>query len=300
MDFAKSPCTGISAIFVPEDSLSRSAAVWTLALLAVVACSAACRDGGSIAAPTRRVPTNSGPPLTFVGPLKLLIPEPHFDAAENTLLWFDDFSNDSTPLAAYVTLSDQFIHHETTAGIDGSGALRMDWVPRDGCADDSRLIEAAFPASVEVYAQFSVRYSPGFVFDWIGRGGPCTGNAKKLFFLWSHEGSRFDLISENHVLGVGSDNDHPLFAQNTGSPRTVEAITDGKWHRFTVHVRQSSTPTAPDGFIYGWIDGIQVWSVEHVATNNSGGYYDFKIPTTFNSGSPVAQSEWLDNLRVWR
>jgi hypothetical protein len=145
-----------------------------------------------------------------------------------------------------------------------------------------------------------VRYTPGFIFDWDYSGQhPCLGNAKKLFFLWSVSGSRFDFISENHTLGVGGDYDDPLFQQTAGPAVTDAMWGDGNWHRVTLHVRQSSTPTATDGFIYGWIDGVQRWSVPNWASQSSGGWNDFKLPTTFNQGSPVNQSEWLDELTIW-
>ncbi|HEV8410907.1 MAG TPA: hypothetical protein VGQ30_10380 [Gemmatimonadaceae bacterium] len=225
--------------------------------------------------------------------------EPFFDPDSSVALWVDDFERSGEgSLDRYVTLGSEAIHLESGAGIGGSTAVRFDWTRSTDCRDESRLIEHAFPETPEVFLQFSVRYTRGFVFDWRGNG-PCVGNAKKLFFLWSRSGSRFDVISENHAIGAGSDFDHPLFAQ-IGGALTPEALADGEWHRFTFHVRQSSTPTTADGFVYGWIDGKLKWARTAVATNNSGGYYDFKLPTTFNQGSPATQSEWLDDLRIWR
>jgi hypothetical protein len=236
--------------------------------------------------------------------------EPMYAAGTSVPLWIDDFDGDTThvndtsvggapgPLGSYVTLNAGSIHLEPGAGLGATTAVRYDWVRSTACTDDSRLIERTFPPTAELYVQFSVRYTPGFVFDWRGYS-PCVGNAKKIFFLWATSGSRFDVISENHAVGVGSDNDHPLFAQ-LGGAVTPEQLADGAWHRFTFHVRQSSTPTARDGFVQGWIDGRLKWSRMAIATNNGGGYYDFKLPTTFNQGSPVTQSEWLDNLKLWR
>jgi hypothetical protein len=234
--------------------------------------------------------------------------EPMYVAGVGTPLWIDNFDRlavtDSTAsttpgaFGAYVTLSRGSIHLDPKAGIGGSAAVRFDWVRSTACRDDSRLLEHGFPATPELYVQWSVRYTPGFVFDWRGNG-PCVGNAKKILFLWAHDGSRFDVISENHAIGAGSDNDHPLFSQSEPQ-MTPEQLADGKWHRFTFHVRQSSTPTGTDGFVEGWIDGKLKWSRHGVATHNSGGYYLFKVPTTFNQGSPAAQSEWLDGLTIWR
>jgi hypothetical protein len=235
--------------------------------------------------------------------------EPMYVEGAGTLLWRDSFDRgaaDAAMLSQYATMNGESgIHFDAAAGLNGSGAARVDWEAQTStkCADDSHLIEHSFTPSREVYVQYSVRYQRGFVFDWIGRGVGlgCAGNAKKLFFLWPGAGSsRFDFISENHALGVGSDNDHPLFKQNAGPVVSDEMLGDGNWHRITLHVRQSSTPTAKDGLIEGWIDGVQRWSWPNVASNAGGGWVLFKMPTTFNAGSPVKQSEWFDGLTVWR
>lgn len=230
--------------------------------------------------------------------------EPVFIAGTHQSLWADDFETSVSTASIYSRYAthsaETGLHLDVSGGRGGSKGLRIEWQPRAGCIDDSHFIEAGFPAAQEVVVQYSVRYQANFVFDWFGRGGPCSGNAKKLFFLWSAAGSRFDFISENHFLGVGSDHDHPLFAQHLGAPVTPEALGNGQWHRITLRVRQSSTPTATDGFIHGWIDGVQKWAVNGVASHASGGWVLFKFPATFNQGSPVQQSEWLDDLRIWR
>jgi hypothetical protein len=235
--------------------------------------------------------------------------EPAYASGVGTLLWQDNFDGrgtDAAMLSPYALMNGESgIHFDATGGLNGSGAARVDWPAQTaagGCLDDAHLIERSFAPSQEVYAQYSVRYNSGFVFDWIGRSGGlgCVGNAKKLFFLWAGSGQRFDFISENHAMGMGSDQDHPLFNQNAGPVVSDEMLGDGNWHRITMHVRQSSTPTAKDGLIEGWIDGVLRWSWPNVASNASGGWVLFKMPTTFNQGSPVNQSEWFDGLTVWR
>lgn len=245
--------------------------------------------------------------------------EPQYRPIVDRLLWWDDFDTaiPRTPppdregrdgrdgrYGRYVTVGAPHLQFADGDGLDGSGALRINWLesssrPGMRCADDSRLIEAEFPAARELFVQYSVRYSPGFVFDW-GRGGRCDGNAKKLFLLWAREGSRFVFISENGWLGVGSDADHPLFRQNRAAALLPTSLADGAWHRITFHVRQSSSPRAADGAVNGWIDGEQRWAYEGVVTHNAGGYHLFKMPATFNQGSPRAQTEWVDELKVWR
>lgn len=228
--------------------------------------------------------------------------EPSYQAGSGSLIWkdtFDGLASDAALLSNYITMNGESgIHADAGAGANGTGAARIDWQASTSCQDNSHLIERAMAPAQEVIISYMIRYTPNFVFDWQGRG-PCTGNAKKLFFLYSASGSRFDFISENHWLGMGSDYDHPLFNQNAGPVVSDEQLGDGQWHRITIRVRQSSTPTATDGYIYGWIDGVQRWAYPNVASNASGGWVYFHFPSTFNQGSPVNQSEWVDNLTVW-
>ena len=227
--------------------------------------------------------------------------EPVFQSGQR-LIWKDTFDgglSDAAVLGNYITLNPQYIHADASAGLNGTGALRFDWQASSACQDQSRLIEQGIEPTREIYVTYTIRYTPNFTFDWRNRSG-CTGNAKKLFFLYAVSGSRFDFISENHFLGMGSDYDHPLFGQNQNSTMSVEQLGDGSWHRITIHVVQSSTPTATDGVIEGWIDGVQRWSYRNVASNASGGWNYFHFPSTFNQGSPVTQSEWIDDLVVWK
>ncbi len=246
-------------------------------------------------------------PVTESAPPSLLA-EPVFSVARHDLLWGDDF--DAPPLritreryGRYLTLDARTLQFDPGAGVNGSGALRISWSAAErrsaSCNDDSRVLEASFPATPSLTVSYWVRYSPSFVFDWSGRN-PCSGNAKKLFLLWATEGSRFVFISENGALGIGSDHDHPLFAQNGNAVFTPADLADGAWHRVTLRVRQGSSPTARDGSVYGWIDGVLRWRYDNVVTHNAGGYHLFKMPATFNAGSPVTQVEWLDKLRIWR
>jgi hypothetical protein len=292
--------TDTSSIQVSSTGLATAVSPGSPSVLAV--CGGATGRAIVAVVPAPAKPMNPGLPPSAGS-------EPSYASGGGTLLWQDNFDGrgtDAAMLSQYSLMAGESgIHFDATAGLNGSGAARIDWPAQTaagGCLDDAHLIEHSFTASQEVYVQYSVRYNAGFVFDWIGRtGGPgCVGNAKKLFFLWAGSGQRFDFISENHALGMGSDNDHPLFNQNVGSVVSDEILGDGNWHRITMHVRQSSTPTATDGLIEGWIDGVQRWSWPNIASNASGGWVLFKMPTTFNQGSPVAQSEWFDGLTVWR
>jgi hypothetical protein len=234
--------------------------------------------------------------------------EPIYRSGVNKLLHEDDFSgvtSDAALMARYITQGgERGIHLDRTGGTNGSQALRIDWErqAQGTCQDDSHLIEKGWPGGErEVVLQWTARYQPGFIWDHVGRYLSCPrGNAKKLAFLWAaNDSGRFMLICENHRLGIGSDQDHPLLAPNVGPEMTPERLGDGEWHRITLRVRQSSRLTTPDGAVWGWIDGVPRWAYDGIASHATGGWTLFKLPTTFNAGSPVAQREWIDSLRVW-
>ncbi len=199
-----------------------------------------------------------------------------------------------------------YMSPDPTAGPNGTTALRITWPKSTTCQDDWSGIEHAIPgAPTEIYMQYSVRYQAGFSFDWLYSGQtPCTGTAKKLVLIWSGDNaSRFLYITENHELHAGSDYDEvnktPM-GQNTGSTMALSQLGDGNWHRITFHIKQSSTRTSTDGFVYGWIDGVLRWSRPNWASGSIGGWVDLKMPSTFNQGSPANQSEWMSGLTIWK
>jgi hypothetical protein len=249
---------------------------------------------------------------------KQSLPEPMPTAG--TILWHDDFSsypNSTSLLGAYNHISgENGIFLDATGGYGGSPGMRVDWKQQTntnrstgGCNDEDHLIEHSFTASTEIYVQYYVRYQPGFQFDWRteianGTAGQCDGGAKKLFLIPAVSGARLQLVSENHHIVLYTENQLSLMTgqpgiQNVGTEVPPEQLGDGNWHRITIHARMSSSPSATDGFLYGWIDGQLKWSNPAYATGNTGGWWVFQTPTVFNNGSPVTQSEWMDNLTVW-
>lgn len=245
----------------------------------------------------------AGPPSPAVPPWAAAEPVP----ASGTTLWRDTFDAPDAGIGSYAVMQADYLHADPLAGDGGtSGALRMDWPRSTTCSDEWTGLDRAIPgAPTELYIQFSVRYQPGFQFDWRNAGAsPCDGNAKKLFLVWSGDNrSRFMYVSEDHELRAASDYENGLGtsrSQNTGPAMSLEQYADGKWHRVTFHIKQSSSITATDGFLYGWIDGVRRWSRPNWASGSVGGWVEFKMPSTFNQGSPANQSEWVDNLTIWR
>jgi hypothetical protein len=260
-------------------------------------------------------PATPSPPATPVVEPMPVLPEPVFRAGTGTLLWQDSFDGllgDVTMLLNYVGMQASFLHADAGGGLGGSGAMRMDWTRSTSCQDDWRGIERSLAgAPREVIVQYSVRYSPGFVFDWAYSGqSPCDGNAKKFMRLvagtsggapcGTAAGADFLFVSEDHDLRAEGICASRLSSQNVGAPTSLSELADGKWHRVTFHVKQSSSLTAADGFFHGWIDGVQRWSMPNWASRSVGGWGFLRLPGTFNRGSPATQSEWLDDLKIWR
>lgn len=231
--------------------------------------------------------------------------EPSF-LSTDTLIHFDDFSSYKDTASfknAYILESggDTGLFLDPTGGMGGKAAMRIDWLASAGCQDAGHLIEMS-PTPVpnkDHYVQFVVKYQKGFVFDWnYSNQHPCVGNAKKLFLAGGVVGDRFDFICENHIIHMGRDA-QPLLNQNLNTAVTPELYGDGNWHRVTLRIRQSTSLTATDGILEGWIDGIQRWKYSSWQSGSTGGFYYFRMPATFNQGSPVNQSEWMDSWRIW-
>jgi uncharacterized protein YjdB len=232
-------------------------------------------------------------------------PMPNF----GTNIWQDAFNatSDATMLANYATMTSPTtaMHADLTGGLNGGGALRIDWTKNTTCSDQWSGIERSIPgAPTEIYIQYSVRFTPGFLFDWIHTGSsPCAGNAKKMFLVWSGDNaSRFLFTAVDLNLSAESDYEAVIGAsakQNTPSPMSTAQFGDGNWHRVTFHLKQSSSTTATDGIMEGWIDGVLRWSKPNWASGSVGGWVDFKTPSTFNQGSPANQSEWMAGFTIW-
>ena len=118
-----------------------------------------------------------------------------------------------------------FLHADPNAGVNGTGALRMDWPKSTTCSDDWTGLDHAIPgAPTEIYIQFSVKYQPGFQFDWLNAGAsPCAGNAKKLFLVWSGDNrSRFIYVAEDHDLRAASDYEDALGTNRSQNGRVAD------------------------------------------------------------------------------
>ena len=242
---------------------------------------------------TVNAPVSSSPPPSTSEP-----------TPSSSIIWQDQFqsyTSTSSLMASYTHLNNESkIFLDATGGVSGSQSARIDWPKQaaGSCTDDDHLLEKGFAGTQEIYAQYYVRYQAGFVFDWGGFSG-CNGNAKKLFLIPGGTGSRLDLISENHHIVLYEDHvGYYSGLQNVGTEFTPEMLGDGNWHRITIHARLSSSSGANDGIIEGWIDGVKHWSLPNPVSGT--GYNYFQVPTVFNQGSPVAQSEWMDNLVVWK
>ncbi len=223
---------------------------------------------------------------------------------QKVLLWADEFSSltDESLLSQYLLMQSNFLHAD-------NGSIRMDWKRNgDSCAGDWRGIERSWQGlPKEIYFEYRVRYEPGFKFDWLYSGeSPCRGTAKKLFIIWpnSSEQYRFLFVNENHELKAGSDYNEVVFGgflpQNLEPKMALEEFGNGEWHTVSFHIKQATTPTGDDGFLYGSIDGVPRWSYPKWASGSTGGWLTFQAPANINEGSPRDQSEWMDDLRIWK
>jgi hypothetical protein len=246
-----------------------------------------------------------------------LRPEPTVVSAN--LLWSEDFpyTTDAALDAAYYSLQNvgnsAFAHADPTGGYNGSGAMRIDWIPNSplsACTDEDVVVEKSYTNSTEVYFQWWCKYTAGFMFDWRGTGGPCNGASKKMWLSPAPSpGVRGNLWCENHHFQFYADQNHygvngefhngvTLGNMNVGPEFTPEMLGDGNWHRFTLHQKAQSASGVYDGLFEGWIDGVQHWYWPNF-DSNALSYYVVQTPSVFNTGVPQSQSEWFSVIRCW-
>jgi len=100
--------------------------------------------------------------------------EPSYVAGAAPLIWrdnFDSVTTDAAMLAKYATLSANFMHHDATGGLSGSGAARIDWKASTSCADDSRVLEKDFAAPAKEDRPYEVHGKRKESHDALGRVG---------------------------------------------------------------------------------------------------------------------------------
>ena len=149
-----------------------------------------------------------------------------------------------------------------------------------------------------------MRYQAGFQFDWRAAGACPTGNGKKLFLLLSESGSRLQLFSENHHIVLYTEN-HLVGTTQPGIPerRFTEFTPEDLGRRqLAPHYdsRKDEFDADSDGRVPVRLDRRQSQMVQSsLRDRKQRRRYAWPTPAVFNDGSPVAQSEWMDNLSVW-
>ena len=129
---------------------------------------------------------------------------------------------------------------------------------------------------------------------------------KKMFLLFVGDGSvgRVTInpsafsIQPSNAGKVDSEFDH-WPAGITNEDAFLTWLTDGRWHRYTLMRKPESSDGAGDGALMMWVDGYLV-----IDRQNFGTYAartgSILLAGTFNGGSSQVQTEYYDQVVVWR
>jgi hypothetical protein len=264
------------------------------------------------------------------------------------IFWEEDFDgyDDVNALKAAYGDTEQAgtIALDATGGVGGSKAYRVDWEarPPPNCVGKTMNNTVALlhthPAPLtarEFFMQTWVRFSPEFVFvNW-----HCDGNARKHWLhyrdgvsggqgrlgmlvtaenarppIWAPAGTYFGtrwhveaeaLPSESGYVGLRQ---HLNDGSGGGPDKRPQGIADDQWHRQTLRVRLESSPSAGDGLVQMWIDGLLVMDYDGADPGSPAfgliktktlGLKWMEWPTVFNRGAPQAQAEWWDQMVIW-
>ena len=141
-------------------------------------------------------------------------------------------------------------------------------------------------------------------------GGVCPGDAAETAFTGkARYMSAFSADTGQISQCAGAT---PRYTQHTGASVDPDSIADGQTHLVTIYNKLESALNAGDGIVRVWVDSVLVMEYNGEAGGNAAdtvytvnatarpyAAYIIQYPWTYNGGSPKAQSQWRDNVRIW-
>ena len=230
--------------------------------------------------------------------------EPVYVAGKDSSLFYDDFESytDAASFSAgkWAPHNNSLLSAPAGSGYGGGKAAQVAWLAGTGDSGMDRGVSAGGEGRVAILT-FMYRTSAGFKVDHTGKKFAIInlGDANRVTTGLSGLGGlgAWDLNISGYF-----GNTQDVFVQpdvEAFSPQSVgEYVCDGNWHRITIRRTQSSSGTLPDGSVEIWVDGVKT----HTKTGLMLGtqpIFDIEFSGTWNNGSPQAQDEYFDNVRVW-
>jgi len=129
---------------------------------------------------------------------------------------------------------------------------------------------------------------------------------KKMFILFVGDGSEGRVTINPSAFSIQPSKGAKVDAEFDRWPTGITSedaflayLTDGRWHRYTIMRLPETRDRAGDGALRMWVDGYLV-----IDRRNFGTYAartaSILLAGTFNGGSSKVQTEYYDNIVVWR
>ena len=214
--------------------------------------------------------------------------------------WATSDENCNNPGSSVITTPDGTGSLGTPTGIGGRSA-RWNWPI--STTEQFYILDrsvSGFSGRQPEYFTYDYR-APNFVYV-----GAYPRVGKKMFLLIVGDGSTGRVTINPSAWGLQQSNGvhlNPTFDQwptgLTSEAAFLAYLTNGQWHRYTIMRLPESSNGAMDGMIRIWVDGYLVvnWTQVGTYTGNTSG---IDLAGTFNGGSSKAQTEYYDNVIVWR
>ncbi len=224
------------------------------------------------------------------------------------------FDGETDDASTALLLEDPLIHLETDSGVDGTGAIRVDYVGFDRGSKRAVVVLPLDGIVDEATLSFDVRFAEDF--KWVRGGklhglGPerrVTGGRPRQPDGWS---SRMMFRSGGRISTYLYDQD-PVVRYGVGDTSEDPFLKAGQWHHVVLRVKLN-TPEQPDGYAQILIDGREAVRTKGVTFRGVGGeatrIQNFLF-STFHGGSdprfaPVdsegaftIERAWFDNFKV--
>ena len=230
--------------------------------------------------------------------------EPIYVAGQNTSLLYEDFEtySDAASFQAngWAPHDVNLLSAPAGTGFGGGRAAQISWLAGTTGSGFDGGVPTNGEGRVAIFT-FMYRTSAGFKVDNVGKkyvimnlGDPdrvTTG------LTGSGGAGAWDFLISGYFGGT-----QDVFAAPTNqafTPQSVgEYLTNGSWHRVTIRRTQSSSGNSPDGSIEIWVDGVKTHNQTGLMLGTQP-IFNVEFSGTWNLGSPQAQTEWFDNVRIW-
>jgi hypothetical protein len=184
---------------------------------------------------------------------------------------------------------------DDTAPISASKVLRIIFTRDMGRDSEPGVHWIALPAVREVYAGWSVKWSPNWACSPAGCGKIAFFHTRGEGVVYMNYGD-FGRTSNPKTISV---NTHwaPYGERVWPANRALTTITPGTWYRIAWYHKYASSISEADGVIRWWVNGALNGEYTDVRFP-SGGFTQFEFAPTLQNPPPAEQYMYIDHTHV--